>query len=125
MTAGNIYAVAGDGLDTHTFANGVPATSSGLFLPVGIAVDSHGNLIIGDSDNNEVRIVAAATGTYYGVSVSAGDIYALAGDHHGGMGGDGGPSTAALVCEPDWITVHDGNVIFDDACNGRVRQVQG
>ncbi len=67
MTAGDVYAVAGDGLDTRTFGNGIPATSSGLALPVGVAVDSHGNLIIGDSDNQEVRIVAATTGTFYGM----------------------------------------------------------
>ena len=84
------------------------------------------NLIISDTDNQEVRVVAATTGTFYGVPMTAGDICALAGDHHLGMGGDGGPSNSSLVCLPDWVVVdHHGDVIFDDSYNGRIREIQG
>jgi hypothetical protein len=124
MTAGDVYAVAGDGVDTGTFANGVPATSSGLFFVTGVTVDGNGNLIIGDTDNEEVRVVAATTGTFYGISMTAGDIYALAGDHHVGLSPDGGPISSSLVCRPSWVTVSHGNVIFSDFCNSRIREIQ-
>ncbi len=123
MTAGDAYAVAGNGTG-NSFANGVPATSSGVDAG-GVAVDGNGNLIIGDAGNHEVRVVAATTGTSYGVPMTAGDIYAIAGRHQVGLSGDGGPSTAALLCSPTWIVVHDGNLIFSDSCDGRIREIQG
>ncbi len=124
MTAGHVYRVAGDS-KASTFANGVPATSSALDEAGGVAVDGHGNLIIGDTGDEEVRIVAATSGTFYGVPMIVGDIYALAGDQHFGLSGDGGPSTSALVCRPSWVIANHGNVIVNDSCNGRIREIQG
>lgn len=44
--------VAGDGSDT-----GKLATESGLNLPYGIAIDSHSNLWIADTENSRIRVV--------------------------------------------------------------------
>jgi hypothetical protein len=76
MTAGDIYTVAGDG--TFGFSgDGGPATSAELNLPFGVAVDAAGNLLIADGGNTRVRVVAAASGTFYGQPMTAGDIYTV------------------------------------------------
>src|SRR6185437_61519 len=56
MTAGDIYTVAGGG--TSFPGDGGPATSAALNGPVGVAVDGAGNLVIADTGNNRVRVVA-------------------------------------------------------------------
>ncbi len=104
--------------------DGGPASDATFQLPVGVAVDRFGNLVVGDYDNNEVRVVAAATGTFYGVPMEAGDVYRLAGDGTQGSAGDGGPAGAAELSSPAGITVDPtGNVIFADSANNVIRVV--
>ncbi len=125
MTAGDIYTVAGDGTSGRS-GNGGPATSAELGDPEGVAVDSDGNLIIGDSGAQEVRVVAASTGTFYGVAMTAGDIYAVAGTGHYGLTGDDGLGVDAELANPGWVAVSPaGNLLIDDDANGRIRQVTG
>ena len=40
-----------------------------------MTTDGAGNLVIADTGNNRVRVVAARTGTFYGQAMTAGDIY--------------------------------------------------
>lgn len=86
MTAGQAFTVAGDGSKTRS-GDGGPATDAGI-SPDSVAVDSAGNLIIGDNaqvphvpnlEVTTVRVVAAASGTFYGQAMTAGDIYTVAG----------------------------------------------
>jgi hypothetical protein len=57
MTAGHIYTAAGTG--TAGFSgDGGPPTSAELGEPHGVAVDGAGNLIIADSGNGRIRMVA-------------------------------------------------------------------
>ena len=123
MTAGDIYTVAGDG--TAGFSgDGGPATSAELNDPAGVAVDGAGNLVIADTSNNRVRVVAASTGTFYGQAMTAGDIYTVAGDGTGGFSGDGGPATSAELDSPYGVAVDGaGNLVIADTDNNRVRVV--
>jgi hypothetical protein len=90
---------------------------------VGVAIDGHANLVIGDSDNNRVRVVAASTGTFYGQKMMAGDIYTVAGTGIGGSSGDGGPATKAEVEFPTGVAVDGvGNLVLADS-SSRVRVV--
>ena len=57
MTAGDIYTVAGDGGPGFS-GDGGPATTAELSFPQGVAVDAAGNLLIADSGNGRVRMVA-------------------------------------------------------------------
>jgi hypothetical protein len=123
MKAGYIYTVAGDG-ESGLSGNGGPATSAEIGGPGGVAVDGAGNLVIAQSGNAEVRVVAAATGTFYGQPMKAGDIYDVAGTGHGGFSGDGGPATSAELSYPGGLSLDGaGNIVIADTLNQRVRVV--
>jgi secreted PhoX family phosphatase len=124
MTAGDIYTVAGTG-DAGYSGDGGPATAAELDNPDGVAVDQAGNLVIGDTYNNVVRVVAARTGTFYGQAMTAGDIYTVAGDGTDGYAGDGGPAVQAELSSPQGVAVdRSGDLVIGDGGNGRVRIVR-
>ncbi len=68
-------------------------------------MDAAGNLVIADTGNNRVRVVAASTGTFYGQAMTAGDIYTVAGNGTSGFSGDGGPATSAELTSPPGVAV--------------------
>src|SRR5262249_38848306 len=121
MTAGHIYTIAGGG--TKGLGNGGPAVGAELF-PRGMAVDSAGNLLIADSGDNMVRVVAASTGTFYGQPMTAGDIYTIAGTGTGLFSGAGGPAPAAPLGSPPGVALDgSGNVLIAAEGNSRVRAI--
>ena len=124
MTAGDIYTVAGSVSGIGGSGDGGPAADAalGTFL-LGIRVDAAGNLVLATVDNSRVRVVAAATGTFYGVSMTAGDIYSVAG---GGTGGtaNGIPAIQATLPDPGGVALdRAGNLLLSDAFDGLVRVV--
>jgi hypothetical protein len=123
MTAGDIYTVAGDG--TRGFSgDGGRATSAELDSPDRGVADAHGNLVIADTVNNRIRVVAEHTGTFYRRAMTAGRIYTVAGDGTYGFSGDGGPATSAALASPASAAVDAaGNVLIADGGNFRVRVV--
>jgi DNA-binding beta-propeller fold protein YncE len=60
MTAGDIYTVAGTVVPGFS-GDGGPATSAGLRAPIGVAVDSKGDVLIADAFNNRVRMVRVSS----------------------------------------------------------------
>ncbi|HWS45963.1 MAG TPA: hypothetical protein VN636_08895 [Acidimicrobiia bacterium] len=95
VTAGRIYTIGGRG---SSGANGdnVLATNAFLNLPIGVDVNSSGDVVIGDSGNDEVRVIAGANGSRFGVSppMTANNIYTIAGNVNGtSYTGDGYPAT--------------------------------
>jgi sugar lactone lactonase YvrE len=124
-TAGNIYTVAGTLNMSGPSANGVLATAALLSGPQGIFVDSLGNLFIADTQNQVIREVPAQTGTNYGISMTAGNIYTVAGTPQtGGFGGDTGPATSAKLLSPFGVLVDAaGNLFISDTGNHLIREV--
>jgi RHS repeat-associated protein len=127
MTAGHAYVVAGSSAGTagHT-GDGGPATSALLNAPWGLALDGSGNLFIADQGNNRIQEVPAATGTQFGQSMTANDMYTVAGSSAGtsGSSGDGGMATSALLNWPGGVRVdHAGNLYISDGQNFRVQEV--
>jgi hypothetical protein len=121
MTSGDIYTVAGNGHPGYA-GDGGPAATSQLDDPNAVTVDRAGNLVIADAFNNRVRAVAAASGTFYGVPMTAGDIYTVAGTGAAGLSGDGGPGTGAELDEPTGVAIDDaGNLVIADSFNERIR----
>jgi len=123
MTGGDIYTIAGDGTPGYS-GDGRPATSAQLHRPDEVAVDSAGNLVIADTNNNRIRVVAARTGTFYGQAMTAGDIYTIAGDGTPGYSGDRGPANAAELNFPKRAAIDAaGNIVIADTMNNRIRVV--
>ena len=119
MTTGNAYTVAGGG--HNGLGDGGPATFA-VVSPDGVAVDAAGNLVIADSGNGRIRVVAVKTGTFYGQAMTAGDIYTVAGGGTSGLG-DGGPATQAELSADSVAVDAAGNVVIADGSNGRIRVV--
>jgi trimeric autotransporter adhesin len=121
MTAGDIYLLAGNGQDGYA-GNGGPAAKAKLDNPYGVAVDGAGNVLIPDTISNRIRVVAATTGSFYGIAMTAGDIYSVAGNGTGGFAGDGGPAAQAELQDPTAVSVDGaGNLVIADTDNGRIR----
>jgi uncharacterized protein (TIGR03437 family) len=109
---GIITTVVG-GAAGYTGDNG-PATSAGLKLPTGVALDSAGNLYIADQGNNAIRKVTAGTGI----------ITTVAGNGLQGFSGDGGPAARAQLNQPTCVALDStGNLYIADQGNNAVRRV--
>jgi sugar lactone lactonase YvrE len=110
---GNIQTIAGTGNYGYS-GDGGPATNAELNGPVGIAVDSGGNLFFADFNNHVIREVVAATG----------NIQTVVGNGTSGYSGDGGAATTAELSGPDSIAVDaSGNLFIADFNNNVVREV--
>ncbi len=109
---GTISTVAGDGLQGDA-GDGGPATSAELLYPLGVAVDSAGNLFIADTSNHRIRMVTPG-----------GTISTVAGSSNGGYAGDGGPATSAELHCPAGVAVDSaGDLFIADTYNSRIRMV--
>jgi DNA-binding beta-propeller fold protein YncE len=120
MVAGDIYTIAGTGRQGFS-GDGGPAAGAELFEPWGLAFDQSGNLLVADSGNGRVRMVAATTGASYGAARTAGDIYTIAGSSTRSYSGDGGPATAATLLPYGLAVDPGGEVVFVDHASNRIR----
>ncbi len=110
---GIITTVAGNGTAGFSGDNG-PATSAMLNGPGHAAVDSAGNLYIGDVNNNRVRRVDAVSGI----------ITTVAGNGTAGYAGDDGPATSASLNFPQGVAVSSTGILYiSDYFNYCVREV--
>ena len=96
------------------YGDGGAAIAAELHWPYGVDLDAHGNIYIGDSGNNRVRMV----------NVSTGNIFTVAGNGTSASGGDGGPATSAGLEYPNCIKLDQyGNIFIADANGNRIRKV--
>ncbi len=113
-SSGIISTVAGNGQRGASGDGGAAASAS--IDPLGIAVDSAGNVFFADPDNHKVREVVAATGF----------IKTVAGDGNLGFKGDGGPAINAQLNQPEAVAIDAaGNLYIADFGNFRIRRVLG
>ena len=111
--AGIISLVAGTpGLAGYA-GDGGPATAAMLSTPSDVAVLPDGSIIVADTMNHAVRVIAPD-----------GTISTLAGTGQRGFDGDGGPADEALLDRPYGVTVGpDGTVYVADTHNHRIRRI--
>lgn len=113
-----ITTIAGNGTAGFT-GDGGAATSAEMNTPIGLALDSSGNLYISDSANNRIRMVTSP-------SSSSAKISTVAGAGGAAFSGDGGKATSAQLNAPQGIWVDpQGNLDIADLLNHVVRQVSG
>src|ERR1022692_2599703 len=127
MTAGDMYTVAGSTSGQQGISNGGSALSGFLlYAPAGLAFDSSGNMVISDSGNDRILVVPAASGTYFGVSMTAGNVYKIAGQGgNPGHSGDGGSAVLAFLNDPQGLNFghSTGDLYIADAGNNRVQEI--
>ena len=110
VTAGNAYKLAGDGGTTAT-SNGTAGVDANVSGTSQMTLDGAGNVVLAVSGaqpgtSPALQVLAESTATYYGVSMTAGDVYTVA----------GGPSnTLATLSGPSSLTnIGSGNLYFTD-----------
>jgi trimeric autotransporter adhesin len=110
-TTGFISTVAGNGAP---YSSSGPATSTGVGIALGIAVDASGNIYIADSSDSRVLKVNAATGV----------MNSIAGTGTAGYSGDGGPATSAYLDAPAGLSLDTGgNLYIASSGDSRIRKV--
>lgn len=112
---GTITTVAGTGSFGFS-GDGGSATLAQLWYPIGLEVDTAGNLYIADYGNNRIRRVDTS-GTI--TTVAGGGSCGFS-----GFGGDGGPATSACLDNPtDVVVGAGGDLYIADYDNNRIRKV--
>lgn len=107
-----IETVVGNGLPDNG-EEGVPALQAGLTWPMGLALDSKGNLYIADAGSHRIRKVTPD-----------GIISTVAGNGKPGFSGDGGPARLAQLNRPVFLLADssDGLYVVDQG-NRRIRYI--
>ncbi|HWE48759.1 MAG TPA: NHL repeat-containing protein [Bryobacteraceae bacterium] len=111
VSGGNINTIAGTAVLGFS-GDGGPATAATLFAPMGVAVDSLGNVYISDTQNNRIR------------RITSGTITTVAGNGIGGYGGDGGAATSGQMYLPRGIAVDaTGSIYIAEYANDIIRKI--
>ncbi len=111
--SGVISTFAGNG-NLGYAGDGGPAMSAVLSTPVGLSIDSSGNVYISDSGNNGVRMVTPGA-----------LIVTVAGTGATGYSGDGGPANQATFNTASGIGLDvEGDLYVADSGNNAVRMLQ-
>jgi sugar lactone lactonase YvrE len=107
-----ISTVAGSG-EQFFSGDGAAATAAGLDSPNGVAVDAVGNIYIGDTRNQRIRVVNPS-----------GIISTLAGNGSKAYAGDGGAASGASLARPRGLSMDaQGNIYFADSDNHAIRLI--
>jgi RHS repeat-associated protein len=127
MTGGSEYTVVGHSTCTSGISgDGAVATGAHLASPYGVSLDAAGDLLVADSGNQRIQEVPVASGTQWGIAMTAAFMYTIAGNASGSTGhsGDGGVATSALLNNPTGTAVDSvGDLYITDSANNRIQEV--
>ncbi|HEX9758433.1 MAG TPA: S8 family serine peptidase [Nitrospiria bacterium] len=110
-SSGIIDTYAGTG-NSGFSGDGGPAILAQLHQPRGVASLISGEILIGDRQNNRIRLVDLS-----------GNISTVAGNGVPGFSGDGGDATQAQINLPRGVAITGNGFLIADTENSRVRQV--
>jgi trimeric autotransporter adhesin len=114
-TSGIISTFAGNGYSGYE-VDGVPATDTSLNYPAGVGVDGAGDILIGDQNNDLVRLVDGE-----------GNIHTIAGNpatRAAGFGGNDILATTAELYSPRGVNADpSGNIYVADYNNDLIRKI--
>lgn len=113
IVGATVRVIAGTGASGYS-GDGGAASKATLRDPLGVAVNSAGDILVADTGNNVVRVINRRTGV----------ITTTIGIGTAGFSGDGGPAQAAQLRGPSAVAVDSaGNIFVSDTGNNRVREV--
>jgi hypothetical protein len=113
VSTGIITTVAGNGTAGY-LSDGVLAANTRLNYPVGVSLDTNGDIYIADTYNHRVRKVTVSTGI----------ITTVAGTGVEGSSGDAGLAVNARLNLPGGVSVDSArNIYISDTFNNRIRKV--
>ncbi|HTW98345.1 MAG TPA: putative Ig domain-containing protein, partial [Acidimicrobiales bacterium] len=105
-----------------TSPNGTPEATAELDGPSDVTVDAAGDLFVLDGASSTVEEIPAKSLSAYGVAMTAGEVYDIAGDGVSGDAGDSGPGYSAKLDHPGAIALDSaGDVFIADTGNDTVR----
>ena len=124
---GDVYSL--DGLATPGGNGGTP-TASPLDYPDASTFNG-GNVYIGDTAGNRVEEIAGATGEQWGIAMTKGDIYTIAGSPTGAFGSsqngtqnEGPAGASSLLDHPGGLAFDaSGDLYIADTGNNRVMEI--
>ncbi|MGP8065997.1 MAG: fibronectin type III domain-containing protein, partial [Acidimicrobiales bacterium] len=127
---GSMYVIAGNGLNSPTpVTTGSQGLSTAIDSPEGVAIDSTGNVLIADTGDFEVEVLAVSlSNSGYVLGTKAwthGDLYVIAGLGKGKVSpiptSAGAVATAVDLNSPSGVAVDaSGNVLIADSGHGLV-----
>lgn len=121
ISVGQVTTFAGSG--GGSYGDG-PVASASFYWPVGVAVDSSGNVYVGDSNNNLIRKISGGNvTTYAGMTHYMGSSGGSSGFHDGPAWINASASSSAFN-SPSGVAVDAaGNVYVADTWNHLIRKI--
>lgn len=107
MVANCVYTIAGTGTAGYS-GDGGPAVDATLSFPQKIDLDNDGNILLADTGNSRIRVIARTDGTYFGTAMVANSIYTIDGPWSAGPGGNAGTGSATVDAQGNLYVVHRG-----------------
>ncbi|HET6963742.1 MAG TPA: hypothetical protein VFH58_03155 [Acidimicrobiales bacterium] len=107
---GIIHTFTGTGGTTPT-TSGTPLDQASFSYPAYVAVDGQGDVIIGDSNANQIYVIPAKSGTYYDVDMEPGYVWPITGT---------GTATPAIGQLSGMTVAPDGTLYWSDATSDQV-----
>lgn len=103
---------------------GTDALTAALYEVTDVVVDAQGNLIMADTGNHRVRMLCKTSGSYFGMPMTAGQLYTIAGSDSAAapMQGEGETGTATALRRPQGLALDAlGNLYIADTDHHRIR----
>jgi hypothetical protein len=112
-SSGDLSVLAGEsGTCSSSGASGSAANAVALHSPRSVALNGSGDLFIAETGGNRVWELPDTAKSSFGISMSAGDLYVVAGTGTAGGAGSPGPGVTAQLDNPASVAIGAGGYLY-------------